>query len=155
MYAQVFFSPPSALKALMNFKDLNAEGGVFFIIFAKNLRHGFRPYMRIPSYWRPAAGNKRTDKRTSPWAEAPDFAWCDWQRKDIHYSKRHKERQLSSVSAESQQDACRPTVLGVQVVFPTQCRRILRIVLRLLPARGLPANHRHLYRKRPLDKRRD
>ena len=39
--------------------------------------------------------------------------------------------------------------------FPEQCRRVLRLVLRLLPARGVRAAHRHLHREDLGDQRAD
>ena len=39
--------------------------------------------------------------------------------------------------------------------FPAQRRRVFRLVLRLLPARGVRPAHRHLHRKGQLDQRRD
>ena len=40
-------------------------------------------------------------------------------------------------------------------LFPQQRRRVLRLVLRLLPARSVPADDRHLHREGLVDQRRD
>ena len=46
-----------------------------------------------------------------------------------------------------QQDPGRPALRRVQGVLPAQRRRVLRLLLRLLPARGLHPAHRHLHRE--------
>ena len=53
-----------------------------------------------------------------------------------------------------QQDAGRPAVQRVPRVLPAQRGRVLRLLLRLLPARGLPAGVGHLHREGLLDQRR-
>jgi excinuclease ABC subunit B len=55
----------------------------------------------------------------------------------------------------AQQDAGRPALRRVQELLPGQRGRVFRLLLRLLPARGLRAAHRHLHREGKLDQRAD
>ena len=55
----------------------------------------------------------------------------------------------------AQQDAGRTALQRVQGVLSAQRGRILRQLLRLLPARGLPPAHRHLHREGFADQRGD
>jgi len=55
----------------------------------------------------------------------------------------------------AKQDPGRPALRGVQAVLPGQCGGIFRLLLRLLPARGLCAALGHLYRKGVQRKRAD
>ena len=55
----------------------------------------------------------------------------------------------------AEQDAGGAALRRVQEFLPQQCRRIFRLVLRLLPTRGLCAAERHLHREGELDQRAD
>ena len=55
----------------------------------------------------------------------------------------------------AQQVAGRPAVLRAAGALPQEPGRVLRLLLRLLPARGLPPDHRHLHREGLVDQRRD
>ena len=55
----------------------------------------------------------------------------------------------------AEQDARRPALRRVQVVLPGERGRVFRLLLRLLPARGLRAADRHLYREGILHQRAD
>ena len=57
--------------------------------------------------------------------------------------------------ARAQQDAGRPALRRVQELLPRQRGRVLRLLLRLLPARSLRAAHRHLHREGIVDQRAD
>ena len=46
---------------------------------------------------------------------------------------------------QSQQDPCCPALRGVQVLLSGQRSGVFRLLLRLLPARGLPPGDRHLH----------
>ena len=54
-----------------------------------------------------------------------------------------------------EQDAGRPALWRVQELLPGQRGRVFRLLLRLLPARGLYPAHRHLYREGLVDQRAD
>ena len=55
----------------------------------------------------------------------------------------------------AQQDAGRAALRRVQELLPRQRGRVFRLLLRLLPARGLRPAHRHLHREGILDQRAD
>ena len=57
--------------------------------------------------------------------------------------------------ARPQQDARRPALPGVQGLLPRQRGRVLRLLLRLLPARGLRPAVGHVHREGGHDQRRD
>ena len=58
-----------------------------------------------------------------------------------------RDAQQADARAGPQQDAGRPAVRRVPRVLPGQRGRVLRQLLRLLPARGLPAAERHVHRE--------
>ena len=55
----------------------------------------------------------------------------------------------------AQQVAGRPALLGAAGAVPEEPGGVLRLLLRLLPARGLPPDDRHLHREGLVDQRRD
>ena len=65
------------------------------------------------------------------------------------------QAQQADARAGPQQDAGRPAVRRVPRVLPGQRGRVLRQLLRLLPARGVPAPQRHLHREGLVAQRRD
>ena len=68
-------------------------------------------------------------------------------RQNVHHRKRRGAGPQTHARFESQQDAGRPTLQRIQVLLPAERRRVLRFLLRLLSARGLPAHHRHVHRE--------
>ena len=116
--------------------------------------HAIQTYQRLPSYRRPTGSHPPTHPRGRKRPCGPNPAGGNRLGKDLHHSQRHPEHRPSYSRAGTQQDPGRPTLLGVQGIFPGERRRILRFVLRLLPARGLHSFDRHLHRERPLDQRR-
>ena len=79
-------------------------------------------------------------------------------RKSVEYLEK-MEKEIKIYEAQNktgkQQDAGGTTLQRVQGILPEQRSGILRILLRLLPARSLSALFGHLYRKRPCHQRRD
>ena len=57
--------------------------------------------------------------------------------------------------AEPQQDSCCTVVPGNEKFLSRKCCRVLCVLLRLLSARGLPADNGYLYRERSCHQRRD
>ena len=55
----------------------------------------------------------------------------------------------------AEQVAGRPALLGAAGALPQEPGRVLRLLLRLLPARGVPADDRHLHREGLVHQRRD
>ena len=64
-----------------------------------------------------------------------------------------KAARPADVGPLAQQDARRATLRGDQELLPAQRRRVLHLVLRLLPARSLRPDDRHVHRKRRVDQR--
>ena len=84
----------------------------------------------------------------------PDPARRDRHRQDVHDGQRHRARAEADAGDRPQQDARGAALQRVPRVLPRERGRVLRLVLRLLPARGLPAGLRHLHREGLVDQRR-
>ena len=75
--------------------------------------------------------------------------------KTLHDRQGHRAGEQAHPRAGAQQDAGRPALQRVPRLLPGQRRGVLRQLLRLLPARGLPAAQRHLHREGLLPQRGD
>ena len=62
--------------------------------------------------------------------------------------------EASDAGVEPQQDPRGAALRRIQELLSRECRRVLRLLLRLLPAGGLPSGDGHLHREGPLDQRR-
>ena len=107
------------------------------------LRRGRRPARRD----RPARRGGRS--RVGP----PDAARGHRLRKDLHDGEGHREGGPAGAGARPQQDPGRAALRGDARVLPAQRRRVLRLLLRLLPAGSLRPLDRHLHREGRLDQR--
>jgi hypothetical protein len=109
----------------------------------------------VPTDRRPAGCHRATYRR--PWqrpaASGPARRDRDGQDRDAGLD--HRPAQQADAGVGPQQDARRAALRGVPRVLPEQRRRVLRQLLRLLPARGVPAAQRHLYREGFIAQRRD
>ena len=76
-------------------------------------------------------------------------------RQDLHHGQGDRGDAAPGAGARAQQDARRPALWRVQELLPRQRGRVLRLLLRLLPARGLRPAHRHLHREGIVDQRAD
>ena len=74
-------------------------------------------------------------------------------RQDVHDGERHRARAAAHAGAGAQQDARRAALRRVPRVLPAQRGGVLRLVLRLLPARGVRALDRHVHREGLVDQR--
>ena len=74
---------------------------------------------------------------------------------DLHHGARHRQRAAADADPRAQQDPGRAALRRDEGVLPEQRRRVLRQLLRLLPARGLRPAHRHLHREDLGDQRAD
>ena len=74
---------------------------------------------------------------------------------DLHHGQGDRGDAAPGADPRPQQDAGRAALQRVQEVLPRQRGRVFRLLLRLLPARGLRAAHRHLHREGILDQRAD
>ena len=72
-------------------------------------------------------------------------------RQDVHDGLRHQHRAAADADPRAQQDARGAALRRDARVLSAQRRRVLRFVLRLLPARGLRALERHVHREGRVD----
>ncbi len=84
-----------------------------------------------------------------------DAARGDRLGQDLHRRQGHRDAQPTDAGPVAQQDAGCAALPGVQGVLPAQRGRVLRLVLRLLPARSVRPVERHLHREGDLDQRGD
>ena len=68
-------------------------------------------------------------------------------RQDLHHGQRDRGRGAPHPDHRPQQDAGGAALQRVQAVLPRERRRVLRLLLRLLPARGLHPADGHLHRE--------
>jgi 3-deoxy-7-phosphoheptulonate synthase len=85
----------------------------------------------------------------------PDAARRHRLGQDVHRRQGGRAGAAADAGAGAQQDAGGAALRRVQVVLPRQRDRVLRQLLRLLPARGLRADDRHVHREGRLDQRGD
>ena len=104
---------------------------------------------------RPADRPRRADGRAPPRRRAPGPARGHGQRQDLHHGLRAGPGEPSRPGAGPQQDPGRAALPGVQGLLPQERGRVLRVVLRLLPARGLRPPVGHLHRQGSDHQRRD
>ena len=74
---------------------------------------------------------------------------------DLHDGAGRGRGEPADARDGAQQDAGRAALPGVPALLPRERRRVLRQLLRLLPARGLRAGHRLVHREGGHDQRRD
>ena len=79
--------------------------------------------------------------------KAPGAAGRHRLRQDLHHGQGHRGGQPSGAGPGAQQDAGRAALSRVQELLPAQRGRILRLLLRLLPAGGLHSGRRRLHRE--------
>ena len=66
---------------------------------------------------------------------------------DLHHGQGDRGDAAARTHSGAEQDAGRAALRRVQELLPRQRRRVFRLLLRLLPARGLRPAHRHLHRE--------
>ena len=104
---------------------------------------------------RPAAGDRRPGRGREAPGPHPGAARRHRLRQDLHHGQGDRGDAAAGARARAQQDAGGAALRRVQELLPGQRGRVFRQLLRLLPARGLRAAHRHLYREGILDQRAD
>ncbi len=102
---------------------------------------------------RPARGDRQAGRGLERRPRLPDAARRDRLGQDLHDGQRHRAHRPSRAGARAQQDAGRAALLRVPRVLSEQRGRVLRLVLRLLPARGLRAVARPVHREGFVDQR--
>ena len=110
-----------------------------------------RPTRRPPTSRRRSRGSPRGWARRA----RADAARRDRHRQDVHDGGGDRAGAAPGAGDRPQQDAGGAALQRVPRVLPRQRRRVLRQLLRLLPARGLRAGAGPLHREGLLDQRRD
>ena len=111
------------------------------------VRAGLPPRRTVRAHRRPAAGHRPPRGRARPRPAPPDAAGRHGQREDLHDGPDHRPPRQADAGPGPQQDAGRPAVLRVPRVLPGQRGRVLRQLLRLLPAGGVPPALGHVHRE--------
>ena len=110
---------------------------------------------RLRAGWRPAEGDRGPGPGCRSGRPVPDVARHHRQRQVGHHRLDHRGRAEAHARHRAQQVPRRPVGQRVQGVLPRQSGRVLRLLLRLLPARGLHPLERHLHREGLVHQRRD
>ena len=119
------------------------------------MRHGFQTGFGVQADRRPARGDRAARRRAAQRLQAQHAARGHRFGQDVHDGQRDRGAEQTDADHEPQQDAGGPTVRRIQEFLPRERRRVFRLLLRLLPARGLYSVDRHVYRERPVDQRRN
>ena len=114
-----------------------------------------RDQIRIRAEGRPADRDRRTGRGHPAQRPHPGAARRHRLRQDLHHGQGDRGDAAPGHHPGAEQDAGGAALWRVQEFLPRQRRRIFRQLLRLLPARGLCAADRHLYREGFLDQRAD
>src|SRR5438309_7356384 len=96
---------------------------------------------------RPAGGDRGARERFPRGRALSDAARCDRHRQDGDDGLDHRADPEADARDRTQQDPGSSALQRVPRVLPGQRRRVLRLVLRLLPARGLRPAGRSLHRE--------
>ena len=100
---------------------------------------------------RSAAGDRAARRRAHERAREADAARRHGIGQDVLHGLRHQRRAAADADPRAQQDARGAALRRDARVLPAQRRRVLRVVLRLLPARGLRPVERHVHREGRVD----
>ena len=103
----------------------------------------------------PAAGDRRAGRGDRAGRPVPDPAGHHRQRQERHHRLDHRAGPAAHAGHRPQQVPRRPAGQRVPRVLPREPGRVLRVLLRLLPARGLHPVERHLHREGLEHQRRD
>src|SRR5215208_1528116 len=117
--------------------------------------YAFQTPLRIPAAGRPA--RRHRDARPGPGRgrERPGAARHHGLGQDLLGRHRHRAHAAPDARHRAQQDARRAALPGVQVVLPRELGRVLRLLLRLLPAGGVRPGLGHVHREGGDDQRGD
>ncbi len=121
-----------------------SEGGMRFVIKSDFEPKGDQPH-----------GDRRTGRgRQAPRAQ-PGAARRHRLGQDLHHGQGDRGDAAPGADPRAEQDPGGAALRRVQELLPRQRGRVFRLLLRLLPARGLRPAHRHLHREGILDQRAD
>ena len=114
-----------------------------------------RDQVRIRAEGRPADRDQGTGRGHQAQRPHPGAARRHRLRQDLHHGQGDRGDAAPRHHPGAEQDAGGAALWRVQEFLPRQRGGVFRQLLRLLPARGLCAAHRHLYREGLLDQRAD
>ncbi len=103
----------------------------------------------------PGSCRARAGRGLEPGRLAPGAARCDRIGQDLHDGPGAGAGEPAHAGHGAQQDAGRAALSGVQALLSRERRRILRQLLRLLPARSLRSGNRLVHREGSDHQRRD
>ncbi len=110
-------------------------------------RPPLRAYLPVRAQGRSADRHRRARRRRERARAQPGAARRHRLGQDLHHGAGDRRHPAAGVDPRAQQDARRAALRRVQGLLPRQRGRVLRLLLRLLPARGLRAAHGHLHRE--------
>ena len=110
-------------------------------------RSALRARQRVHARRQPAHGDRRADGGARGRRGQAGPARDHRLGQDLHDRQRHLQSSAADADLGPQQDPGRAALRRVQGPVPEQRRRVLRVLLRLLPARGLHRVQRHLHRE--------
>ena len=114
-----------------------------------------RGRLALPALGRPAHGHHRAGGRRAPGRPLPDAAGHHRLGQDGDDRLDDRAGPAPDPHHRAQQVAGRPALLRAAGALPQEPGRVLRLLLRLLPARGVPADDGHLHREGLVHQRRD
>ena len=115
----------------------------------------FKLAVRVHAQGRSADGHCRARRRRQRARAQPGAARRHRLRQDLHHGQGDRGHATAGADPRPQQDARRAALRRVQELLPRQRGRVLRLLLRLLPAGSVRAAHGHLHREGMLDQRAD
>ena len=114
-----------------------------------------QPQLRLLADGRPAAGDRVAGRGGRGRRAVPDAARRDRHRQDVHDGGHDREARPAGPRHRPQQDPRRAALQRVPRVLPGVVGRVLRLLLRLLPARGIRPGAGPLHREGRDRQRRD
>ncbi len=118
-------------------------------------RSAVQDRLGIRAQGRPAARDRRTGQGNRRSRARPGAARRHRLGQDLHHGQGDRGDAAPGADPRPQQDAGGAALRRVQELLPRQRGRVLRLLLRLLPAGGLRPALRHLYREGIVDQRAD
>ena len=118
-------------------------------------RHRVHARLRVRAQGRPAASHRRAGGRRRPHERDQVLLGVTGSGKTFTMAQVIAAHTAAGADPGAEQDAGGPALRRVQELLPRQRGRVLRLLLRLLPARSLRAAHRHLHREGKVDERAD
>ena len=131
----------------------------FWVSQANSTRGGkvsqqpLQPAPAVSACRRPAGGDRKAGGRHRGRTRIPDAARRHRVRQDLHHGQRDRAARAHGDGAGAEQDARGAALLRDARVLSGQRGRVLRFVLRLLPARSLCSVARPVHREGQLDQR--